>query len=239
MTDQELEAMMRRVLLDSMEPEQDEENAPPFVPSAAHRRQMDAMLKNPRRWAGRRQRPAWSTTLRRAAAVFAAAFLGLGGLAAASPSARAEIARWASEWSDNEVGYIYSGEDFSGEMPIYEISKLPDGYTEDIKQRVENLGYVRKVYQSKDGGENIYLRYAYMQEGTAIWYTYSDDTEVLDVTVNGCKGQLFAEKDWEHARSAVSWIDNRNNFQFDVIACMEKDDILHMAESVSLVKTEK
>lgn len=51
MTDQELDRIMRRVLIDSMKLEEDvEDNGPVFEPSLRHRRRMRAMLANP--WAG-------------------------------------------------------------------------------------------------------------------------------------------------------------------------------------------
>ena len=46
MTDKELDRLMRRVLLDSMDLRED---AAGVVPSARHRREMRAMLKDPAR----------------------------------------------------------------------------------------------------------------------------------------------------------------------------------------------
>ena len=51
MTDQELDRIMRRVLIDSMKPEEErEDNGPVFAPSLRHRRRMRAMLANPSGW---------------------------------------------------------------------------------------------------------------------------------------------------------------------------------------------
>ena len=75
------------------------------------------------------------------------------------------------------------------------------------------------------------------QGGVADFVT--EDSETISVTVNGLKGQLFLAKDWENTRSTLTWIDADNNIQFTLMAALNETDILHMAESVSLVKTEK
>ena len=75
------------------------------------------------------------------------------------------------------------------------------------------------------------------QGGVADFVT--EDSETISVTVNGMKGQLFLAKDWKNTRSTLTWIDADNNIQFTLMAALNETDILHIAESVSLVKTEK
>ena len=75
------------------------------------------------------------------------------------------------------------------------------------------------------------------QGGVADFVT--EDSETISVTVNGLNGQLFLAKDWENTRSTLTWIDADNNIQFTLMAALNETDILHMAESISLVKTEK
>ena len=50
--------------------------------------------------------------------------------------------------------------------------------------------------------------------------------------------------DWNYSQfislsSTLTWIDADNNIQFTLMAALNENDILHIAESVSLVKTEK
>ena len=47
------------------------------------------------------------------------------------------------------------------------------------------------------------------------------------------------QHDWENKWSTITWIDPDANLQFSVDAAVDKNTILHMAESVSLVKKEK
>lgn len=63
MTDQELDTLMRRVLLDSLK--LDAESAASgelaFEPTPRYQRQMAAMVKDPLKWERRRARPLWKS----------------------------------------------------------------------------------------------------------------------------------------------------------------------------------
>lgn len=155
---------------------------------------------------------------------------------AVSPTVRATVVRWITEWYETHIVYRYSGEQITGEMPQYEITDLPEGYAED--ERVNWPSYVSVVYQNKDTGKTIYLDCTYMQQGSASDYV-TDGVEVVSVIVNGFSGQLFLTDDWENKWNTITWIDAERNLQFEIDANVNRDVILHMAESVSLVKTEK
>lgn len=91
MTDQELDRLMRHVLMDGVEQETetDARDIPAFQPSPRYQRQMAAMQRDPLAWSRKKQRPAWKKCAQTAAALLLAAGLGL----AASPTARADIVR--------------------------------------------------------------------------------------------------------------------------------------------------
>ena len=95
MTDQELDRLMRHVLMDGVEQEAETDagNIPAFQPSPRYQRQMAAMQRDPWAWSRKKQRPAWKKWAQTAAALLLAAGLGL----AASPTARADIVRLAVE----------------------------------------------------------------------------------------------------------------------------------------------
>ena len=67
----------------------------------------------------------------------------------------------------------------------------------------------------------------------------TEDTEVLSVTAHGLEGQLFLAEDWENTRSTLTWIDAEKNLQFTLMAALSENDILHIAESVSLAELPK
>ena len=236
MTDQELDTLMRRVLLDSLK--LDAESAASgeltFEPTPWYQRQMAAMVKDPLKWERRRARPLWKNVAQKAAVILLVFSLSLGSLMAVSPTVRATVVRWITEWYETHIVYRYSGEDISGEMPQYEISGLPQDYTEIIRDVYE--ASVSVVYESPSG-DMICFDYTHMQQGAANIIAPGDD-EILDVTVNGIQGQFFLPHDPADAKT-ITWIDADSNLQFVVKAFCSETDILHIAESVSLVKTEK
>ena len=83
MTDQELDRLMRHVLMDGVEQkseqpsEADNGEAPAFQPSPRYQRQITAMKRDPWAWAKKKQRPAWKKWTQTAAALLLVAGLGL------------------------------------------------------------------------------------------------------------------------------------------------------------------
>lgn len=240
MTDQELDRLMRRVLLDSMERREDTEAVvPAFTPSARHDRQIRSMLADPIRWAHRRTRPVWKSVLQRVAMILLVFTLSLGSLMAISPTVRAAVVRWAVEWYENHVTYRYSGNAIAQDMPQYEITALPEGYVEDTSLRIEWPNYISIKYKSEELQNMILFDYIYMQQASVSDFVPGENTIILPITVNDLNGQLFLEADWENVRNVITWIDPDSNLQFTLQANLSESDILHMAESISLVKTEK
>ena len=244
MTDQELDTLMRRVLLDSLKLDLDLESATgnelSFVLTPRYQRQVTAMLADPLKWARNRARPIWKKVIQKVAVILLVFSLSLGSLMAVSPTVRAAVIRWVTEWYETHITYRYSGEQITDEMPQYEITDLPEGYIEDKSKRIEWPEYISFTFYNpnKENDQRIIFDYAYMSQGGASDFV-TEDTEVISVTVNDLEGQLFLEKDWENTRSTLTWIDAERNLQFTLMAALNETDILHIAESVSLVKMTK
>ena len=124
-------------------------------------------------------------------------------------------------------------------MPQYEITALPEGYIEDVSLRIEWPNYTSVKYKNEELQNMILFDYIYMQQASVSDFVPGEDTMTLPVTVNDLNGQLFLEDDWETKRNVITWVDPGSNLQFTLQANLSETDILHMAESVSLVKPEK
>ena len=240
MTDRELDRMMQHVLLDAIKRdcEKETDDVPAFNPTRHYQRQIAAMLSDPLKWAQKRARPLWKNVAQKAAVILLVFSLSLGSLMAVSPTVRAAVVRWVTEWYETHIVYRYSGEQITGEMPQYEVTDLPEGYAET--ERVEWPSYVSIIYQ-KVNDENapwIYLQYIYMQQGASSNFEI-ENADIIPVTVNGLEGQLYLTKDSEQSDSTITWIDPNENILFAVSAALNANDILHIAESVSLSKIEK
>lgn len=239
MTDRELDRMMQHVLLDAIKRDYEKEtdDVPAFKPTPRYQRQMAAMVKDPLKWERRRARPLWKNVAQKAAVILLVFSLSLGSLMAVSPTVRAAVVRWVTEWYETHVVYRHLGAPMTGKISQYTITDLPDGYVEDSEQNISEDDFVCKVYYNEESDRSIYFDYAYMQQGTA-WTYVTEAAENIAVTVNGLEGEMFLTDDWENTRNTITWFDPQTNIQFSLNANVNQDDILHIAESVSLLKTE-
>ena len=236
MTDQELDRLMRHVLMDGVEQkseqpsEADNGEAPAFQPSPRYQRQITAMKRGPWAWSRKKQRPAWKKCAQTAAALLLAAGLGL----AASPTARADIVRLAVEWNQNRASFVYSGPDVGDELPCYVLGSLPEGYGQTDWQR---LGPALEAadYESADG-DYLYLDYSYMQQGGGTFIDM-EEGEVIETRVNGMEGYFFQDADPE-AFDILIWIDTRQNIQFSLGGCMDLDQALVLADGLERLDTD-
>ena len=76
-----------------------------------------------------------------------------------------------------------------------------------------------------------------MEEGSA-FSIGSENMTSRDITVGTHKGQLFLSDDLNQG-NAVFWINEEKHLQFYIDAFAEESVLLHIAKSISLVKTEK
>lgn len=232
MTDQELDRLMRHVLMDGVEQETETDagDIPAFQPSPRYQRQMAAMQRDPLAWSRKKQRPAWKKCAQTAAALLLAAGLGL----AASPTARADIVRLAVEWSQNRASFVYSGPDVEGELPCYVLGDLPEGFVQTSWQR---LGPAMAAADYENAaGDYLYLDYSYMQQGGGTFIDM-DEGEVIQTQVNGMKGYFFQDADPE-AFDILTWTDTRQNIQFTLGGCMDLDQALALAKGLKQLDTD-
>lgn len=236
MTDQELDKMMRRVLCDAIQLDCESVDEPeaPFIPSHRHQQQMQAMLKKPLTWIERKTHPLWKQVLQRVAVILLVASVAFGGVMAISPTARAAVIRWFVEWYETHIVYRYTGEDTTEKMPQYTIDNLPDGYSE--VERIITHSAVSVVYEN-NSGEVIYLDYDYIHEGGISIFDSSgnDMDEVISITVGNHTGQLFIPKDPDAMRT-ITWVDEAENIQFVLIADLDDETLLRIAECVKIKK---
>lgn len=235
MTDQELDQMMRRALLDAAAQEAEALPQEPPELSPRHGRSMRAMLRDPLAWARSRRRPALRTAARHAAARHAAAVLLVLVLSAAvlvtvSPQVQADITRWVAEQTGNVLDFQFRGDSPAQPIPQYQITALPEGYVET--ERTDALDAGNVTYKNSDG-DTILLDYAYMQDGALHRFILNDTDTMSDIRVSGMPGKLIISTE-EKSFDCILWIDAAQNLQFTITAAAEESVIIAMAESVSL-----
>ena len=179
------------------------------------------------------QRSFWSKLAKRAAMVALVALLALSGFAAASPAARAAMIHWVETWTGSQVSYEYAGDAPTGELPFYAITALPDGYTLDEDMSYEDSGFRQLCYRS--GDDLILFSYIYMQDDSFSYYDMGEDTQISEITVNGCKGKFFLASD-ESLWSTLEWIDEESNLHFSLDASGDEAVLRALAESVAVTE---
>ena len=243
MTDQELDQMMRRALLDAaaqeaealpQEPQEkrralldaadQEAQTPPETEtplSEGHRRRMREMLRDPLLWFRLRNPYPWRTVARRAAVVLLMLSLSAAMVRAVSPKARADIIRWTMEQDGRRVEFRYHGDGPVQALPQYRIAALPEGYTETERIAYDSFGSVR--YENAEGNA-LELDYMYM---------LADGDVKREVSIAGMPGMLLISTE-EGRLSYITWMDAAQNISFQIIADADESVIIAMAESVSL-----
>lgn len=241
MTDNELDRLMQQVLLDSLRLEWDREPEPklPFVPTARYKGQILTMLADPLVWERKKSTPLWKKAARRIAVVLLIISIGFSSLLAASPTVRAVFLQWIIEWYETHITYRYTGSSTAEAMPQYEITELPEGYTEAEGERVELSDQVDIVYRNEETGKTIYLNYLRMCQGAASNFEFKKDIEVIPVKVHELDGLFFGGADLEDEWNKITWTDPDSGLHFLIGAQLEKAEILHIAESVYLAELTK
>lgn len=234
MTDQELDQLMMRVLLDGLkeEEQQAEEPQSAFVPSAGYRRQMKKMCRDPLGWKRSKERSLWKGILHRAAMILLVLTVGFGTVMLTMPTVRAAVLKWVVEVYETYVLYRYSGESPYEEVPAYTITDLPEGFVET--ERAE-LGLIVDVVYENQEGDQIALTYRAVKDGGITWFD-TDTSEISEITINGYQGQFYKTTLLDGSNT-LEWIDPTLYLHFIVDGQFEKKEMLHMAESVSLVET--
>ena len=240
MTDQELDQMLRRALLDAAAQEAEALPQEPPELSPRHGRSMRAMLRDPLAWARNRRRPALRTAARHAAARHAAAVLLVLVLSAAvlvtvSPQVQADITRWVAEQTGNVLDFQFRGDSPAQPIPQYQITALPEGYVET--ERTDSFGAGNVTYKNSDG-DTILLSYTYMHDGAHDGSILDNTDTVSDIRVSDMPGKLILSSLEDHD-SYVTWIDGASNMQFTVSAAIDEVSIIAIAESVSLCNSTK
>ena len=246
MTDQELDTLMSRLLLDSEERAfHDKINEPPpFQPSRRHEREMRRMLKDPLAWADRRTRrmarPRWVAVLQQAAVFILILFLGAGVLLAFSPEARAMVTQWFVQWDEGHIlRYQYDGPALARLMPPYSVTALPDGFTEAKRDEFFTASFV--VYENPDGCA-LYFEYGQIAQGAQVRRKRetmrNDLLNTVPVRVGETEGQFIPAQE-AGGDNTLLWYDAEEGIQFALAGPWKQEDMVNMAESVSLVKTTK
>ena len=170
----------------------------------------------------------------RFAAAVAALALAMTLLFSLNTEVRAAVVTWFKEVYETRIVYWFNGEK-ADILPVFEITGLPEGY-ECIYDEATSSSH-NCLYQKEDiVKDGFSFRYSFIQSDAPLSVEFPDDEfTVTQVTINGCPGDLYASTDSSESHALV-WVDEANGIVFTITSGLHPDVMLHIAESVKLVK---
>ncbi len=205
------------------------------VTSLKFQKQIEKMLKKSSRGNKEPKKPLWKQCIQSAAVFLLVCSITLGTVMIASPTVRAVVIEWVIEWYDTHIVYRFFGEPDMETVPKYDITELPSGYATPGEEQELIDGWA--ITYENDIGDVIYFKYSRTESGSALMIV-TEGTEPLEVKVSGHIGQIYLSEDLRESNTII-WYDEREKIQFMIDGLVGQEDLLRMANSVSLCKMTK
>ena len=230
MTDQALDDLVRRVLLDVYDQEYGDviEELPEHDFSLAFEKKMKKLIH-------RADHPIRYRVVQAAACILLAALLSGCTVLAISPEARAAFVGWIRETYETWFVYRYVGENKGNSEDIsYYPAWMPDGYNE-LKQTVSD-DRVSIIYENNEG---YWLSFTYVKnrESVSVYSEYQE-TNVQTVMVGDKVADLYLDQREGNANTLI-WSDEEKGVIFVISAHCSDDELIKIAESVEAQKIPK
>ncbi len=198
-----------------------------FSPEFAAR--MEPLIQQGRRAAKKRR--LWP----RVAAVIAAVLLSLGTWLTVDVEAREILFGWMKEAYKWCVNYRFFSKEPATAIAPYEPSWIPEGFTLTHTSDHELGG--TQVYSNEKTGQILVFEYDLMSDSMVIGFA-GDLSQHETLTVQGLHAEFYHAAGDSNANNLI-WFDESAGVVFTITGDVEKDVILHMAESVSSADSPK
>ena len=172
--------------------------------------------------------PYFYSPLARVASIVLAVAVSVSIWLAVDVEAREAFFGWIKEVYETHFVYRYKdGSDDAASTKEYELTWIPDGYTEVLRDNT--FGTVSVLYEN-DKGDLLKFRYAYNPDDDVLWFVDASQTARKSATVNGSAADLLISTDPKIA-GAICWV-SADNTAFYISAFAEESDLIKIAESV-------
>ena len=224
MTEQALDKLARRVMLDAARLEYGGLPEEPHSFSPAFERKMKKLLR-------RGRHPVWYKTLHAAACLLLALLLSGCAVLAVSPEAREVFVGWVRSVYYDTLVYTYTGPD--GKAPenmLYRPLWLPEGY--EVYDESPNLSLPIASYRNEAGEDITLITYGSV-ESMSLNIVQEEDVVEKQVLVAGKKADLYLDSGGDS--SFLIWTDDEQHLMFVLIGHFTEKEALRIAESVRLM----
>lgn len=171
----------------------------------------------------------------RVAAVIAAVLLSLGTWLTVDVEAREMLFGWVKEAYEWCVNYRFFSKEPATAIAPYEPSWIPEGFTLTHTSDHELGG--TQVYSNEKTGQILVFGYDLMSDSMVIGFA-GDLSQHETLTVQGLNAEFYHAAGDSTANNLI-WFDESAGVVFTIDGDVEKDVILHMAESVSSANSPK
>lgn len=157
--------------------------------------------------------------------------VGGGSVLTLSADARATFVGWVRDiYESYKTWFVYhyegEGDQVAGDAS-YCLSWIPEGYTE---QEVFELADQTDIHYTNNEGLLITFGYSSNSESISL-YIEHDGMEAYHVFVNNMPADLYLDTS-EGETNILTWVDSETNTIFWIMAHVDRDDLIKMAESV-------
>ena len=206
MTDKALDLLARRVLLDALRSEWEHGNETTvlFMPSKKYQQQMRDMLADPQGWCKRKFRPMWKIALRRVAAFFLTALVGVSAWLAVDTQAREAFFSWVKEAYEHSIVYRIMPTDTAQTLPHCELTYLPAGFGARSNIYEDETLYTC-IYEDSDTGSDFIVFYMLLNEELQTELLTNQQPEHL--LINGVSAEYYGPSE-ESDTGNLLWIDS-------------------------------
>lgn len=235
----EFDKMLRSALMDAARAEweqvMEEPQAEPEF-SARYLRERKRLLKDPFGYAKRKSRPMWKKVLQTAASIVLVAGIGLGGVLAVSPEARAWVAQQMSViWGDKFAVFTVSErQEGFADVCNYRPAYIPDGF-ELVWENSNTNAYIELSYENEAGD---YIDFSATSLSNSTTFEFGLDNEHSDsyeISVNGLPATLMITN-IEGYPSYLVWMDGEAGVAYCITAALDREELIQIAESVTYNK---
>jgi len=196
--------------------------------SEAFERKMERLIRVEKRHSNGRM------FLKRALAIVVATLLGMTTWLAIDTDARAAFTKWIREVYETRIIYRSMGSDETLQLPRYTIEAVPMGYEILFEGERNNHGY--EIWENTTNPKKrILFEYSWNSE-SRLNIVLEPEKYVYEVlNIGEYEAEWYEAKDGGKTNFLI-WIDDVRGHVFSIDSDFSKIEVLHMAESVKLVK---
>lgn len=227
MTEQALDQLARRVMLDAARMEYGGLPEEPHAFSPAFDGKMKKLLR-------RGRHPVWYQALHAAACLLLALLLSGCAVLAVSPEAREVFTGWVREIHDHYFLYEFFGDEereavSKGDV-LYQPTYVPAGYRVE-RRSLSTDGIVTIGYMNDQ--TNYIAVFTYFPDTSSPVLQITGENEIVyqQVQVNGLSADLYLDSE-EGEANVIVWVDEKNGAAFRISGVLSGEELIAMAESV-------